>query len=178
MWIVLIGFNGSGKTVLAEQVGRLTGRPIVDLDAAVEQRDGRALPEIFAAGGPRLFRQLEAEVIAGLPPDRALVVATGGGALEDSELAAVLRARGLVAWLDAAWLHLRRRLAPGPDRPAAPIWRHLGEDGLFRLYQRRRPLFAATARLRLDATQEPAVLARRLLGRSLQLVPPAARGGA
>lgn len=169
MWISLVGFNASGKSTLARELGRLSGRTVVDLDAAVVQRDGRALPELFAAGGPRLVRALEVSILCELPPEAPLVVATGGGTLEDAAAVAVLRERSLIVWLDAAWPDLRRRLAPAPPAEPSPVWRHLGESGLATLYRRRRPLFAAVARLRLDATTEPANLARRLLGRCWQL---------
>ena len=169
MWIVLVGFNACGKTTLARELGRLSGRSVVDLDRAVSSLAGRGVAELFTEGGPELFRELEAQVLGNLPAGQPLVLATGGGTLERAKTVALLRDRGLLVWLDASWQHLRRRLAPVPPAAPPPIWRHIGEEGLARLYCRRRPLFAAVSRLRLDATHDPGALARRLLGRCLQL---------
>jgi len=176
MWTSLVGFNASGKSTLARELGRLSGRPVVDLDLAVTRLDGRSLPELFTQGGADLVRGLELRVLQELPAATPYVIATGGGTLEQEAAVELLRQRGLVVWLDAAWPHLRRRLAPRPEAAPEPVWQHLGEEGLASLYSRRRPLFAAAARLRLDATQDPASLAQRLLGRSAML--QAGPGGA
>jgi shikimate kinase len=169
MWTILIGFNASGKTTLAHEMHRLSGRSMVDLDEAVCRLASRGLPEIFEEGGPALFRDFEERVLKALPSGESLVLATGGGTLERSVTRDLLRARGLLVWLDASWPDLRRRLEPAAPARPSPVWRHLGEEGLARLYRRRRPLYAAVSRLRLDATADPAILGRRLLGRCLQL---------
>lgn len=169
MWISLIGFNASGKTTLAGEFGQLTAEAVVDLDEAVTMQSGRTVPGIFDEGGPALFRDLEARVLGALPPQQTLILATGGGTLERPDTVALLRERGLLVWLDAPWPALRRRLAPVSGGEGTPVWRHLGAEGLYRLYCRRRPLFAAHAHLRLDARRDPQHLARRLLGRALQL---------
>lgn len=169
MWLSLIGFNASGKTTLARELGRLAGRKVVDLDHAVADLAGRPVPDIFAAGGTAAFRDLERQALRGLASDDPLVLATGSGTLEQPDAAGLLQARGLLVWLDAPWPHLRRRLAPLPGAAPSPVWRHLGPDVLQRLFARRRPQYAAAARLRLDATEDPVRLARRLLGRCRQL---------
>jgi shikimate kinase len=169
MWLSLIGFNACGKTTLSRELGRLAGRPVVDLDHAVADLAGRPVPEIFAAGGTAAFRDLERRALLGLPVGEPLVLATGSGTLEEPEATGWLQARGLVVWLDAAWPHLRRRLVPAPGAAPPPVWQHLGQDILQKLYARRRPLYAAAARLRLDAAEDPIRLARRLLGRCRQL---------
>ena len=170
MWIVLIGFNGSGKTALGRRLAPVTGRRFLDLDQAVATASGRSLSEIFAAEGPVGFRDLEAEVLARQAPEMPLVVATGGGTVERAATRELLGERGLLVWLDAPWPTLRTRLAPAPGSPPSPVWAHLGETGLAALYARRRPLYAASARVRLDtAMAAEAVLVRRLLGLSLRL---------
>ena len=170
MWIVLIGFNGSGKTALGRRLAPVTGRRFLDLDQAVATASGRSLPEIFTAAGPDGFRDLEAEVLAGQAPEVPLVVATGGGTVERAATRELLGERGLVIWLDAPWPTLRSRLEPVAGSRPSPVWAHLGETGLAALYARRRPLYAANARVRLDtAMVSEAVLVRRLLGLSLRL---------
>ena len=170
MWIVLIGFNGSGKTALGRRLAPVTGRRYLDLDQAVAAASGRSLAEIFTAVGPDGFRDLEAEVLARQAPEIPLVVATGGGTVERTTTRELLGKCGLVVWLDAPWSTLRARLAPAPGTRPTPVWAHLGETGLAALYARRRPLSAASARVRLDtAMASEEVLVRQLLGFSLRL---------
>lgn len=84
--LVLLGLPGAGKSTVGPLVARLLGREFVDLDAAIELREGRAVREIFAGAGEAVFRASEraltAELLAlGRSP---LVLAPGGGWIEDS----------------------------------------------------------------------------------------------
>ncbi len=144
MWISLVGFHACGKKTVARALGRLDGRRLVDL--AVTRVGDLAVAE-------------------------PLIIATCADSLEQPRTAALLRERSLVVWLDAPWLVVRRRLAPGRGGAPAPIWQELGEAGLEALYRRRRPGYAAAARLRLDARLAPEALAPRLLGRLWSLQP-------
>ena len=39
--IVLVGFMGTGKTTVGQQLAEQTGMPLVDMDAMIEQRAGK-----------------------------------------------------------------------------------------------------------------------------------------
>ncbi len=81
--IVLTGFMGSGKTSVGRVLAERLGWRFLDLDAEIERRDGRTVPEIFAASGEAHFRHLETAALAGLLGQRRVVVALGGGAPEE-----------------------------------------------------------------------------------------------
>ena len=83
--IVIIGMPGSGKTTVGAEIARLLGREFVDIDAAVEARAGRSIPDIFAEDGEDAFRRLEAEMIAEQGKRNGIVIATGGGAVKSEE---------------------------------------------------------------------------------------------
>lgn len=77
--IFLIGFMGSGKTHWGKVLAERLGCAFLDLDAYIENNEGKTIPEIFADSGEDGFRILERENLhrlAALPP---AVVATGGG---------------------------------------------------------------------------------------------------
>lgn len=83
--LVLLGLPGAGKSTIGPLVARALGREFVDLDTAIEAREGRAIGDIFATSGEAAFRGAErtltAELLApGRPP---LVLAPGGGWIED-----------------------------------------------------------------------------------------------
>jgi len=98
--IVLIGMMGCGKSTAGELLARRLGRPLADTDAVIEQRQGRAIPEIFARDGEAGFRALELELCRELSRRRGLVIACGGGLPLQAEAIAALRENGLVFWLD------------------------------------------------------------------------------
>ena len=80
MRIYLIGFMGSGKSHTGRQLSELTGVRYTDLDQEIEQLAGMSIPEIFAKGGEKDFRQKERQALEGTLAHAKLIVATGGGA--------------------------------------------------------------------------------------------------
>jgi len=83
--LVLLGLPGAGKSTIGPLVARALGREFVDLDAAIEAREGRTVLEIFASAGEAAFRHAERALTAELlAPERPpLVLAPGGGWIED-----------------------------------------------------------------------------------------------
>jgi len=81
--IVLTGFMGSGKSTVGPLVARRLGWLFVDADDVIVARSGMAISDIFARYGEAAFRQMEREMIADLAAEESLVLALGGGAIED-----------------------------------------------------------------------------------------------
>lgn len=156
----------SGKSTLADRLEASTRRPRVSLDSLVEESQGESIAAIFAGRGQAAFRELELQTLAGLDPSRNLLVDTGGGIVETPAATALLRANGVVIWLDCAWEELRARLKGG-KQGVRPLVEQLGWAGLEELFRRRRPLYAAAADFRLNAGGDPDTLARTAMLRSL-----------
>src|SRR5450759_3556004 len=78
--LALVGFMGSGKSVVGALVAQRIDAPFHDLDRMIEGEAGMPISEIFANGGEAAFRALETRV---LPTALELgsVVALGGGTL-------------------------------------------------------------------------------------------------
>ena len=76
---LLIGHRTSGKSVLGRQLAEARGIPFVDLDEAIEAREGRPAAELVGEDEPR-FRHLEQDVLREIcDSPGARVIATGGG---------------------------------------------------------------------------------------------------
>jgi shikimate kinase len=120
--VVITGFMGVGKTTVGRLLAERLARPFLDMDAIIEEREGRPISEIFAAEGEPYFRRLEAELCHELAARRGLVVATGGGALVNADNLAVMSNTGLVVCLDCAPEILLQRIPQDGERPllAAP----------------------------------------------------------
>lgn len=84
--LVLLGLPGAGKSTIGPLVARALGREFVDLDAAIESREGRPVREIFATAGEAAFRRAERDLTATLlaPGRSPVVLAPGGGWIEDA----------------------------------------------------------------------------------------------
>ena len=52
---------GCGKSSVGRRLSELLCCPFIDLDAVIEEREGRAIAEIFAAEGEAGFREIELE---------------------------------------------------------------------------------------------------------------------
>jgi len=157
----------SGKSAAVDLLQQGTHLPAMDLDHDIARRAGCPIPEIFQRHGLARFRELENDALTGLNPQRSYLLATGGGCVETPANALLLRRRGVVIWLDAAWEVLRLRIErDGVAR--RPMVMHLGWEGMRRLYLHRRRLYAATAHFRLRTDHAPlAVTARNAMLRSL-----------
>lgn len=78
--VVLTGFMGSGKTTVGRLLAQKVDWQFVDLDAAVQERLGRTVPEIFREQGEACFRSAETEALGQLLLQDRIVIALGGGA--------------------------------------------------------------------------------------------------
>ena len=73
---------GAGKSTLGPALAERLGRPFVSVDAAVEERTGLTVAELFAERGQEGFRELEERAaVEALTRRLPAVVELGGGAL-------------------------------------------------------------------------------------------------
>lgn len=160
--IVLTGFMGSGKTTIGRKLAEKLGWRFVDLDRAIEQRDGRTVAAIFAESGESRFRAMESDELASSLQESRLVLALGGGALETEAnrdaLANVPQTRTvlLTASFDTLYERCRRQIeaAAHTGLPVRPL---LGDrDAAAARLARRDAAYRQAAHIILDTTgQEP-----------------------
>lgn len=82
--IVLTGFMGSGKSTVGPLLAARLGWRFLDADDVIVTETGMAISDIFARRGEADFRQIERKTIARLAEEDGLVLALGGGAIEDA----------------------------------------------------------------------------------------------
>lgn len=139
--VYLCGPPGAGKSTVAPLLAALRGLDAVDVDAAIEAKDGRPIARIVAEDGEPAFRALERETIGALATGGDSVVALGAGALEDPVNRRAVTSSGTLVFLDAALDVCAERTArAGGTRPL------LREPGaLARLHAARRPRYLESA---------------------------------
>ena len=101
MNIVLIGFMGTGKTVVSKLLAEQLGWSLIDTDELIVKKAGKTISQIFAEDGEVVFRQLESDVLADLQNISNQVISTGGGIILKEENRQLLKKLGRVILLEA-----------------------------------------------------------------------------
>lgn len=80
MKIILLGYMGSGKTSVGQEILRQTGIRLIDLDQYIEDHAGKSITDIFSQDGEIHFRKLERKCFVEiLEMPNNLILSLGGG---------------------------------------------------------------------------------------------------
>ena len=120
MKIYLIGLPGCGKSTLGKQLSKRLDIPFIDLDIALEQREGKPVKDIFKLKGEDYFRKIESDTlrkVSHVLPD--VVIATGGGAPVFFDNMKFMNEMGQTVFLDVPAREIANRILKSnkDDRP-------------------------------------------------------------
>ncbi|CAK1230407.1 shikimate kinase [Fructobacillus tropaeoli] len=163
MKITLIGFMGSGKTTVAQELSQQLALPNNDLDTLIEQAAGLTIPAYFEQFGEAHFRQLEQKVLAEALSLEGILSTGGGTPVQVSNQDLLKNQDGPVIFLDASDQTITTRLLV--DGVASrPLFQQLGMDGLLELKQARQPIYEKIASeiITVDGKQ-PAEIAEEII---------------
>ena len=80
MKIVLVGYMGSGKSVIAKKLAEELHILSVELDNLIENKSKMSIEKIFSTKGELYFRKLEHELfLEKMESNESFVLSTGGG---------------------------------------------------------------------------------------------------
>jgi 3-dehydroquinate synthase len=123
--LVITGFSGSGKSVVAKEVARRLSWDFVDTDDEIVKQAGKPIAQIFGQEGEARFRELERDTIKKACRRRRTVVAIGGGAIVDPQNYESLGRTGLIVCLEAKpetiYDRLFREAACSPGTEVRPL---------------------------------------------------------
>lgn len=138
--LVLVGLPGAGKSTVGAAVAQRLGRPFLDFDVAITERERRTVADIFAAEGEPYFRGLERALTAELAARQGMVLAPGSGWVADPGNVALLCPPARLVWLRVDPEVAVARLAASPVlRPLVQVADPL--DRVRRLLDARRAAF-------------------------------------
>ncbi len=137
--IVLIGFMGSGKSMIARELGIRLKRDVVATDDLAQVREGKSVHEIFKSKGEAYFRNLESEIIKEVSQRQGIIIDCGGGAVLRKENLKFLKTNGIVFYLQATPEVIYQRIKHETHRPLLKAPDPLG--CIKELYQQRLPLY-------------------------------------
>jgi shikimate kinase len=115
--IALIGFMGTGKTVVGMALAKRLRRPLVEVDLVIERIAGSPIPDIFLYDGEIYFRELEIEAIKMVSGGEKQVIACGGGAVLNTINIDRLRETSVIINLATSPEIILKRTAAEGSRP-------------------------------------------------------------
>lgn len=146
--IFLCGFMGCGKTTVGRAAAKQAGVRFIDLDEAIVAEAGMPIPQLFEQFGEAHFRALETDMLRRFTNlQQPAVIATGGGALVNSENAAICREGGTVVFLDVPFDRCYERICGDSTRPNAAS---RTREQLLELYEARRTSYLQNSDITLQ----------------------------
>ncbi|MFK8053951.1 MAG: shikimate kinase AroK [Woeseiaceae bacterium] len=155
--IFLVGPMGAGKSAVGRHLAQAIGLAFQDADTYLEERTGVDIAYIFEREGEPGFRKRECQAIETLTQHDNIVLATGGGAVMNSDNRRFLAARGTVVYLHASVEQQFQRVSHATTRPL--LQEADPQQILTDLYRIRKPLYESIADLTVstDGMRVPAV---------------------
>ncbi len=167
--IYLVGFMGTGKTAVGQELARKKKRCFVDLDDLIELRESRLISDIFAKRGEPYFRKVEKEVLRQVAREDNFVVACGGGIVIDRDNIRIMKETGKVICLKAAPRVILARTRHFTHRPLLNVLNP--EDKIKLLLQLRAPYYALA-----DKTIDTSKLTvKKVVAKILKVIKPRSR---
>jgi len=119
--IILVGFMGTGKSVVGKKLSGILKRVLVDTDKLIEEKAGKPIPEIFSEDGEEHFRDLESEVAKEVSKKKNCVIITGGGIVLREDNILTLRKNGILICLEASPEAIYERVRNDKYRPLLQV---------------------------------------------------------
>ena len=115
--IILVGFMGTGKTTVGQQLATQLGMPLLDMDHLIETAEEKSISQIFEDHGEAYFRNLERVLVQQLAPTHGNIISTGGGIVLNPDNLVDFAQHGLVVCLTATPQTILQRLRDDQNRP-------------------------------------------------------------
>jgi shikimate kinase len=149
MNIVLIGYRGTGKTVVGELLAERLGMTYMGMDAQIVKKAGMSIPEIVEKSGWPGFRDLESQVARELAGLDNLIIDTGGGVIERPENIETLQTNSRIFWLKASVDAIVSRIQEDTQRPALIAGKTFTQE-VAEVLEQRTPKYKNSAHYEID----------------------------
>ena len=118
MNIVLIGYRGTGKSVISKILADILHCRCYSLDKEITQQAEKSIPEIVEQEGWGRFREIERGVVQQISSEvRNSIIDCGGGAVMDEYNVTDLRRNGKLVLLTSSLEKIIQRISRDSSRP-------------------------------------------------------------
>ncbi|MDB8804488.1 MULTISPECIES: shikimate kinase [unclassified Romboutsia] len=111
MRVVIIGFMGSGKSVVGRKLAKELKMEYVDMDTKIEEIEKRSITDIFKEDGEVYFRNVETKLLKDLTTEDNIIISTGGGVVSKNENIDILKNEQNVILLDASVSTIKKNVS-------------------------------------------------------------------
>ena len=146
--LILIGMMGAGKTTVGKELARRRKLCFADCDQEIVARTGVSIPTIFEIEGEAGFRKRETMMMDELTQVPDIVIATGGGVVIAPANRELMRARGIVIYLNVPPQVLFERTRHDRNRPLLQV--ENPRQRIEELHRQRDPLYREVAHIIVD----------------------------
>jgi shikimate kinase len=116
--ISLIGMPGAGKSTVGVLLAKMAGLGFRDTDLDIQLHAKATLQEILEREGHLSLRDIEEEILLGIPLSKS-VISTGGSVVYSDAAMARLASAGPIIYLKSDFETLAKRVASTPNRGIA-----------------------------------------------------------
>jgi shikimate kinase len=157
MNIVLLGYRGTGKSVISRILAQKLNRKLIRIDERIAQSAGMSIPKIVEQEGWPKFREIESRLVEEIASEeRDSVIDCGGGVVLDDRNMVCLKREGKAVLLKADLKTILRRIKNDPNRPPLKEGVSFEEEQKIILAERE-PKYLVAADMVCDTTrQKPA----------------------
>ena len=148
MKIFLIGPMGSGKSTIGKVLSERLEYDFYDTDKLVEKAVGKKIKEIFEQNGEQYFRLKESEELDKTRKLKNVVIATGGGIIENEKNRLFLKDEKKVIFLDSS---LERQYDRTKESQKRPLLNNGDSMKILKnLYQKRLSFYQEVSKLKIS----------------------------
>ncbi|MBN2239360.1 MAG: shikimate kinase [Dehalococcoidales bacterium] len=149
--LALIGYMGTGKTLIGRILAERLDLNLVETDRLIEQRAGITIPELFEREGETGFREREIAAVKEITGEGFSVIACGGGLVLNRINIDRLKENCVIVYLRASPKTILKRVSgEAGQRPLLEVEDQL--KTITEMLKFRRPLYERAADITVNTT--------------------------
>ena len=150
--IVLIGYMGTGKTLIGQILAEKLGLNLIETDWLIEQQACMSIPELFDREGEIGFREREISAVREIAGENHAVIACGGGLVLNRINIDRLQQNAVIVYLLAApEIILKRVSGEAGQRPLLEVADRL--KTIEEMLEFRAPFYERAADITIDTSR-------------------------
>ncbi len=122
MNIVMLGYRGTGKSVISKKLSHKLRRKLYKIDDLISRSSGKSIPEIVEQDGWEFFRKKESDIVAEVSDQaKKSIIDCGGGVVLNDINIKNLKKDGVCIVLTASLETIIKRIKHDQNRPTLEV---------------------------------------------------------
>ena len=106
--IVIIGMSGCGKSVMGEELGKLTGKTVIDVNNVIEGMEEMSVSDILETKGEEYFVSRETDIISNAGKQKGKIIVTDSGVVLNAGNFDLLKQNSIIVYLRKPTIDLEK----------------------------------------------------------------------